>query len=151
MSSVNKQSVSVAVLLLPIDSLFLHQTRKCHLSADSCLCYTHTGIHRESPTAPHPSPCFTMLSADPPNLSSPWQHFTVYLNSAGAQCVTGKLLHFAPFREDLSPGKENNEAISSLVVQGSPFLSTWWQQYWKCTPFFVNARIVKICRTFNFF
>lgn len=47
MSSVNKQGVSLAVLLLPADSLCQHQTRKCHLAADSCLCCTHTGTRRE--------------------------------------------------------------------------------------------------------
>lgn len=63
MSSLDKQGVSLAVLLLPADSLCQRQTRKCHLSADSCLCCTHT--HRESPATPDQAPCTTMLSADP--------------------------------------------------------------------------------------
>ena len=79
MSSLNKQGVSLAVLLLPADSLCQRQTRKCHLSADSCLCCTHT--HRESLAAPHPVPCTTMLSADPQTCRAlPWQRFTVYQN-----------------------------------------------------------------------
>lgn len=65
MSSVNKQGVSLAVLLLPADSLCQHQTRKCHLSADSCLCCTRTGTHGESPAASHPASCTAMLSAHP--------------------------------------------------------------------------------------
>lgn len=68
MSSANKQGVSLTVLLLPVDSLCLRSTRKCHLCADSCLCCTHASTHRESPTAPHTASGSTMLSADPPNL-----------------------------------------------------------------------------------
>ncbi|KAK5870499.1 hypothetical protein PBY51_003441 [Eleginops maclovinus] len=64
MSSVNKHGVSLAVLLLPADSLCQRQTRKCHLSADSCLCGAHTATRRESP-APHPDLHTAMLSADP--------------------------------------------------------------------------------------
>lgn len=65
MSSVNKQGVSLAVLLLAADSLCQRQTRKCHLSADSCLCRAHTGTRRESPAAPHPALCAAKLSTDP--------------------------------------------------------------------------------------
>lgn len=126
MSSVNKQGVSLAVLLLPADSLCQCQARKCHLSADSCLCCAHTGTRRESPAAPHPAVCAAELSTDPQTCHAlPWQHFTIYLNRAGAERVPGKLLHSPPFREDLSSGKEDNEGVSSLVVQSSPFYQTW--------------------------
>ncbi|KAK9523196.1 hypothetical protein VZT92_019604 [Zoarces viviparus] len=65
MSSVNKQGVSLAVLRLPADSLCQRQTRKCHLSADSCLCSTDDGTRRESPAAPHLALRANTLSADP--------------------------------------------------------------------------------------
>lgn len=65
MSSVNKQGVSLAVLLLPADSLCQRQTRKCQLSADSCLCCAHTDTCGESPAAPYLAPCTTTLSAYP--------------------------------------------------------------------------------------
>lgn len=117
MSSANKHDVSLAVLLLPSDSLCQRQTRKCHLSADSCLCRAHTGTCRENPAAPHMAQCTAKLSTDPQTCHAlPWQHFSIYLNRAGAQRVPGKLLHSAPFREDLSLGKEDNEAVFLLCV-----------------------------------
>lgn len=154
MSSVNKQGVSLAVLLLPADSLCQRQTRKCHLCADSCLCRTHTGTRRESPAAPHPAPCSTTLSADPQTCRAlPWQHFTVYLNRAEAQCVPGKLLHSAPFREDLSPGKEDNEAVF-LLWFFKAYLSCRQGNGWiglnELSSLSIKVRMVEICETFRF-
>lgn len=68
-----------------------------------------------SPAAHQPALRATTLSTDPQTCRSlPWQHFTIYLNRPGAQCVPGKLLHSPPFKEDLSPGKEDNEAVFLL-------------------------------------
>lgn len=149
MSFLNKQGVSLAVLLLPADSLCQRQTRKCHLSADSCLCWTHTGTHGESPAAPHPAPCTTMLSADPQTCRTPpWQHFTVYLNRAGAQCVPGKLLHSAPFREDLSPRKEDNEAVFLLWLFKAVLScrhGNGWIGLNELSSLSVKVRTVEIC------
>lgn len=154
MSSVNKQGVSLAVLPLPADSLCQRQTRKCHLSADSCLCRTHTGTRRESPAAPHPAPCSAMLSADPQTCRVlPWQHFTVYLNRAGAWHVPGKLLHSAPFREDLSPGREDNEAELLLWLFKVVLFhrhSNGWIGLNELSSLSVKVRIFEICGTLRF-
>lgn len=154
MPSVNKQGVSLAVLLLPADSLCQRQTRKCHLSADSCRCCIHIGTHRESPAAPHPATCSIMLSADPQTChASPWQHFTIYLNRAGAWCVPGKLLHSAPFREDLSPGKEDNEAVFLFWLFKAVLSrrhSNGWIGLNELSSLSVKLRMVEICGMFRF-
>lgn len=154
MSSVNKQGVSLAVLLLPADSLCQRQTRKCHLSADSCLCHTHTGTRRESPAAPHPAPCTAMLSADPQTCHAlPWQPFIVYLNRAGARRVAGKLLHSATFREDLSPGKEDNEAVFLLRLFKAVLScrhGNGWIGLNELSSLSVKVRTGEICGTFRF-